>query len=182
MSAIRIMGNAATALLMLVGGTAILAVSTGASAAGAAAVPICRTTALRITLDSPDGAAGHFAYRLHLKNVGKATCSLHGYPHVAFVAGKDRHPVGRSAAWVDSRGPHSAVLVKPGGQASGNLTITNRFVYGPVCHATPVTALRILPPGNKRVAYLKWPAVACSNHAAPLLSVTQVVAGSHGEF
>src|SRR5690242_8428019 len=77
--------------------------SSAPAAAPPAAVPAagstatCRTSGLRVRLGSRQGTAGSFYAPLVFTNTGSTSCTLRGYPGVAYVAPRTGQQVGAAA-------------------------------------------------------------------------------------
>lgn len=137
--------------------------------------PACQTANLTAALGAPNGAAGTIYYSLTFTNKGSATCTLFGYPGVSFVTGPTGTQVGAAAA--RSGGTPTAVTVAPSASAHAQLGISEASNYGPGCEMTPVTGLRVYPPGQTAALFVPHTGTGCANKADILLHVGAVVAG-----
>ena len=184
------LGLVAAAAAACGGGTAQLATKQAAPKApagkvvnaGASATPArCTTGNLSVRLGATGGAAGSTYEPLVFTNKGSATCTLDGYPGVAFVAPQSGKQVGAAA----SRNPQHAaslVTVAPGASASAMLQIANHANYpASSCTPTTVSGLRVYPPGSTTAIYVPFAHTqqACSTKVNQL-SVEAVVAGTAG--
>lgn len=153
-----------------------------ASNATTTAVSTCRTGQLSLRLGPGGGAAGSTYAPIVFTNRDTRTCTLRGYPGVAFVAPSTGHQVGAAA----SRNPMQPVVtvpIAPGASASALLQITSAGNFPPAsCLGTPVSGLRVYPPGNTSAVYIPFstPSTACSTQVGQL-SVTAVVTGATGQ-
>ena len=150
--------------------------------AGAKSTPErCATGNLSVHLGAAGGAAGSTYEPLVFTNTGSATCTLDGYPGVAFVAPQSGKQVGAAA----SRNPQRAaslVTLAPGASASAMLQIANYANYpASSCSPTSVSGLRIYPPGSTTAKYVAFAQIqqACSTKVNQL-TVQAVVAGASG--
>ena len=128
-----------------------------------APVLTCATAALRLSLGQGDSGAGHHYVPIRFTNTG-APCSISGYPGVSYYAGNDRHQVGDAA--VREPGAVPRLVLHRGESAWAWVDQINIDVYDPApCGPTPVTGLRVYPPGNTVPVLLPEPgARACANH------------------
>ncbi|MBE1495753.1 hypothetical protein H4696_002853 [Amycolatopsis lexingtonensis] len=121
----------------------------------------CTTAALRLSLGQGDGAAGHLYVPVTFTNTGR-TCTITGYPGVSYFAGADHHQVGAAAVRDPSATP--TLLLHRGQSAVAWVDQVNIDAYDPaVCGPTPVTGLRVYPPGSTTPVLLPEPgARACT--------------------
>ena len=131
------------------------------AAAGPAA---CPADALRITIGMANGAAGSIYYPIDFTNTGGLTCTLYGYPGVAFATAAGGSVVGAPAV----RNPTFArqlVTLGPGGTAHASLQVQVAQSY-PVSICKPVTAhwLQVFPPASYVAQYIPFTAVTCTGH------------------
>ncbi|HEY1624731.1 MAG TPA: DUF4232 domain-containing protein [Streptosporangiaceae bacterium] len=138
----------------------------------------CRTSGLRITLDSSqaDGAAGSTYYPLDFTNTAAAACVLDGYPGVSFVTAADKGGAQIGAAATRNQ-QFGLVRVKlePGAEAHAWLQVGTPGNY-PASTCQPVTArgLRVYPPGETEAGYLRQDVPACAGGGAQLLTIMPV--------
>jgi hypothetical protein len=156
--------------------------ASGVQQTGTAPASMCRTSGLSLRLGRPGYAAGSRYVPIAFTNTTKAMCTLTGYPGVSFVAPGTGHQVG-AAAVRNRQHATTTVALAPGRSASALLQIVNHANYSPAeCKATPVSGLRVYPPGNTAAAYLPFgdsTQSACSSQVEQL-AVDAVVAGSSG--
>lgn len=127
------------------------------AAAGATSTPgRCTTANLSVRLGAAGGAAGSTYEPLLFTNKGSATCTLTGYPGVAFVAPSTGKHVGAAA----TRNPQHAattITLAPGKTASATLQIANEGNYpASTCKPTAVSGLRVYPPGATTALYVAF--------------------------
>ncbi|MFG1643518.1 DUF4232 domain-containing protein [Amycolatopsis sp. NPDC049252] len=131
----------------------------------ATVVPVrqCTTAALTIKLEPGDMGAGNYYVAVLFTNTG-APCRITGYPGVSYYAGGDHHQVGDAAG--RDPGPEPVVVLHRGQTASATVDQINVSHYDPEpCGPTPVTGLRVYPPGNTVPVLLPEPdAHACAKH------------------
>lgn len=153
-----------------------------APAAAGGAPSACRTGDLSVALGGRGGAAGSAYAPLVFTNTSSATCSLYGYPGVSYVAPSSGKQVGAAA----SRNPaHAAttVTLAPGQSAASLVQMANAANYPAArCSSTPVSGLRVYPPGQKTAAFVAFASSqsACSTDVDQL-SVAAVTAGTTGQ-
>jgi hypothetical protein len=141
------------------------------------AAAACLTSRLRVRFadDEGGGAAGSVYGTITFTNISTGTCSLRGFPGVAYVGKNNGTQIGAAA---DHEGDTIRwVTVVPGKKAVATLRRTNAGNYSGECHNTSVNGLRIYPPGSTTSAFVKFPATGCSNKAVHLLSVGAVRPG-----
>lgn len=137
--------------------------SPAASGDGSAGqVPVCASVNLTFTLGQSEGAAGSVYQPVVLTNNGSATCTLHGFPGVSFVAGDDGHQVG-NAADEDKTKPVESVALAPGTSAQFVVRISNAGNYdASTCQPVEARGLRVYTPGETHSAFVPLPMTACS--------------------
>jgi hypothetical protein len=100
-------------------------------------------------------------YPLTLRNTGSSKCIIQGYAGVWFVAGPDNHQVGQAAS--QDPGSTPTVTLSPGQTASATLGIVNARNFAPDCDMTPVSGLRVSPPGQTASLIIGHANTACAN-------------------
>ncbi|MHA6782820.1 DUF4232 domain-containing protein [Pseudonocardia saturnea] len=121
----------------------------------------CTTAELAGSLTDGDAGAGSRFATLVLTNTGTRTCELTGFPGVSYVAGADGHQVGPAAAMDGERG--GAVRLGVGGSAGAPLRLVNVADYDPAaCMPTPVTGLRVYPPGDTASLFVPAAGTGCA--------------------
>ncbi len=136
----------------------VVAVALLAPGASQASQPLCRSDALRVVSFGGQGASGlFFAYlRFELRRPGH--CTLRGYPGVTLLNGHHRlniH-VGRYPSLPKS------VLLDAHHPAYFNLVFRPTTPAGHPC-PIKVTALRIIPPNQRRALSVEVPLSFCAN-------------------
>lgn len=157
--------------------------STPASAptpsSGSPAAASCLTRHLTASVGSPQGFAGGLQVAIAFKNLGKAPCTLYGYPRVAQAAGTPATTIGQPST--ENRAtPRTLVTLPPNGIASAMLRIADSLKY-PAGTCKPVKAawLAVIPPNQKTALNVPFGSTACKANVK-LLSVTTVQQGSGG--
>lgn len=148
----------------------------------AVSAPTCRTNELSVRLGDGEGAAGTSYRPIVFTNHGSGSCTLSGYPGVAFVAPATGRQEG-SAALHNPQQPVRTIVIAPASSASALLGVANYQNYPQQqCLSHPVSGLRIYPPGNTEAAYLRFEtaSAACSTQVEQL-HVSAVVTGSAGQ-
>lgn len=106
----------------------------------------CAITDLGVTLGAPEGAAGSSYSALTFTNTSFTSCTVSGFPTVAYVTGADSTQVGAVAAQDGAKG--AAVTLKPGQSAAAQLQqVTVQNFPEDVCKLTDVTGLKVSLPG-----------------------------------
>ncbi|MDQ6835639.1 MAG: DUF4232 domain-containing protein [Actinomycetota bacterium] len=125
--------------------------TTSTVAAGTSALAGCRTTSLRLSFASGQGAAGTAYLTYALTNVGR-TCTMIGYPGVAILDAAGhivQHPAARGN--IQAPGPVRLITLEPGHRARFLVTSSD-VIPSPGCpHAYTGTMLQVFPP-NQRAA------------------------------
>jgi hypothetical protein len=140
----------------------------------AAAVPWCRTAQLHGLIGGQNAGAGSIFTTLVLRNAGRTTCMLMGYPGVSLVDSRHRQ-LGRPARW--DAGPIVRIVLRPGDAASTMIRSANPGTGTNDC-LPPSAALRIYPP-NERVSLL---VPAHLSECLGLVDVRPLVPGTSGEL
>jgi Protein of unknown function (DUF4232) len=173
----------ALACVAIVLSSAVLAESADSttSAPSAAASPMarCRAAGTEVwAAVEAAGTAGTVYYELEFSNVGRRTCTLHGFPSV-WAVNAYGVKVGVRAS---NRGAPSTVVLRPGSTAHAVLGVTTT---GAVCGTLGVAAagLRVVPPGQtlpKTPGERDWvehfPLQVCANQSS--MHVLPVHAGT----
>lgn len=159
------------------------ATSSPATAGGSKPATVaCATSELMVTLvSSAAGAAAGSSYvPLEFTNASGRSCTLAGYPAVAFASGTGGPQIGAAATAETSTHPATLVLA-PGGVAHAWLQIVDVGNY-PASTCKPVTAggLRVGFSGTATAAFLAHPFQACAKtvHGSDVLAVFPVQAGA----
>jgi hypothetical protein len=161
-----------------------VATSSPATAGGSkpATVAACATSELKVTLvSSAAGAAAGSSYvPLEFTNASGRSCTLAGYPAVAFASGTGGPQIGTAASAETSTHPATLVLA-PGGVAHAWLQIVDVGNY-PASQCKPVTAggLRVGFSGTATAAFLAHPFQACAKavHGSDVLAVFPLQPGA----
>jgi len=122
------------------------------------------------------GGAGSQYRNLALRNTGKASCTLQGWPGVSFVGGGDGQQIG-AAATLERNSPHPTVTLAPGATAYAALRIVQAVNYEPgTCTEETPDGYRVYPPGSKQALFVPWTDdKACTETSLHLLSVRAFV-------
>ncbi len=152
--------------------------SPSASPSAVAAAP-CRSTHLRLSISSGQGAAGSSYQPIVFTNTGSKPCSLYGYPGVSFVDSSG-HQLGLPAS--HSGGSKQLVtLAGHGGTASALLQEPDPGVFSPAnCKQTTASQVKVYPPNQTGALFAADPVVICTTKKGRT-SVRTVVVGASGE-
>jgi len=162
--------SACFALASIVFASAVFQPQTGTPAV--IAVSGCRTAQLRATLGGQNSGVGSIFTTIVLRNVGRQSCSVTGYPGISLVDGA-RRQIGRPARW--DAGVVRWFTLRPGEAASTAVHSLNPGTGTTNC-LPPSTALRVYPP-NARTALL---VPARLSDCLGTLGVTPLVPGTNG--
>lgn len=160
--------------------------SSGTATAGASGE--CPAGDLKLTIGPGNGAAGSIYYPLEFTNTGSASCTMYGYPGVAFVtkaggtaAGSTvlGEPAFRNAAFAPK-----LVTLAPSATAHASLQVQVAQSY-PVGTCKPVTGhwLQVYPPGSRAAEYVRFTAVTCTRKipSGSTLGIYAVLPGATGQ-
>jgi hypothetical protein len=146
---------------------------------GSPAAPSCLTGHLTASAGSPQGFAGGLQVAIAFKNLGKAACTLYGYPSVTQAAGTPATTIGRPSTENPAK-PRTLVTLPPNGIASAMLRIADSAKYPDgTCKPVKATWLTVIPPNQKTALNVSFGSTACKGNVK-LLSVTAVQQGSGG--
>ncbi len=113
------------------------------------------------------------------KNLGKAACTLSGYPGVAQAAGTPDTTIGQPSTQ-DPAAPRKPVTLPPNGVASAMLRIADPgHLPAGTCKPVKAISLAVIPPNQKTRLNISFGSTACKGKVK-LLSVTAVQQGSGG--
>jgi len=140
----------------------------------------CATRSLKVTVSTPQGAAGSIYQFIVFTNISGAACTLFGYPGVALAGGTPVTQIGAAAARSPGSSPR-LVSLAPGKTANAVLQITQAENY-PASRCVPKasTHLQIYPPNETTPVYLAYKAMACSSSKVNLLTIGVVRPGNGG--
>lgn len=147
----------------------------GETGGGSAA---CGATQLKLTLGSPNGAAGHTYQPLQFTNVGKTSCQIVGFPGVSYVTGDSGTQVGAPAQRDGDMGPR--VTLAPGQMASAIVIMTDVGVFdAKACQPTPTRGFRVYPPNTTASMFIAANGTGCAgNPPSPQLKVQTIKPGN----
>jgi hypothetical protein len=137
-----------------------------------ASLPWCAVRVLRVTLGEENAGVGNLYTTLVLRNVGRGSCTLRGYPGVSLVDGRGRQ-IGRAATRVAAALPW--LILRPGGTVSTVIHTLNPGVGTTNC-LPPSAALRVYPPDAYTSVLVRVRLSECLG----VLEVRPLVAGSAG--
>jgi hypothetical protein len=133
-------------LALLALGAAACGVATPASR-GDASVLTCRSSALHLDLADQNGATGHDLITYALRNRGRTSCALTGFPGVSFLTAHGRHlPIVARWRTHDFFGtlPVRRVVLRPNGIGSFRLVNTHGAGFG----CSGIARIEAIPPDN----------------------------------
>lgn len=139
----------------------------------------CPTRSLRLAMGIAQGTAGSTYTVIDFTNISSITCTLYGYPGVAFTSGRPGHQIGL-AATEDTATPRELVTLAPGAVAHAQLRIVHAANLDPAA-CQPVTApyLQVYPPNQATRVFLGFPTATCSTRV-PILTIGAVRPGAGG--
>jgi Protein of unknown function (DUF4232) len=149
----------------LLPGSALASAGAPRRSSAAAGAPPCSATSTRVWLGLGlgGGTAGTVYYPLEFSNVGRASCTLYGYPGVSAYGGAVKQ-VGLPAR---RNGRHSlTVTIAPGATAHAILGIVD---WGAVCsRSVGAAGLKVYPPGQRVAQEIPFSFPVCA-HASVLV-------------
>jgi hypothetical protein len=121
----------------------------------------CAASALKVSLGSPNGAAGTVFYPLKFVNTGKLGCTLRGYPSVSAVTGNGKQ-IGSPASQISSS--YKTLTLLSGKRVSAPVGIVETGDFSS-SQCAPVTAagLKVFPPGQGKAVTIKKSFSTCSS-------------------
>ncbi|MFG2628040.1 DUF4232 domain-containing protein [Streptomyces sp. NPDC048473] len=119
----------------------------------------CHTSEVRASLGPNRPGAGQSSFAIVLTNRSRRTCTLYGFPGVAFVNGAGEAVTPDPERATDQQ--EQAVTLSPGDSAWSTLAYTNPAITG----ATTVTpaALLVTPPDETAPISVRWTGGKVSN-------------------
>jgi hypothetical protein len=136
------------------------------------ATSVCASSALKVSLGAPNGAAGTTFYSLTFLNTSKLGCTLRGYPGVSAVTSSGKQ-IGSPASAIPSS--YQTVTLLAGKSASAVVGIVETGNFSP-SQCAPVTAagLKVFPPGQSKAVTIKKTFSTCSSTTVVSLTVKPV--------
>jgi eukaryotic-like serine/threonine-protein kinase len=151
-----------------------------APATGAPAIGPCPAPGLRMTVGTGQGAAGSVYFPLEFTNTSGRTCTLYGYPGVAYTASTAPGSQVGAAADRETGRPATVVTLAPDATASAVLRMVNVDAYpASSCGPVSVSYLQVYPPGQTSAAYLPYTWYTGKGCSRPVfqLGISTVAAG-----
>lgn len=133
---------------------------------------VCSSSALKVSLGAPNGAAGTVFYPLTFVNTSKLSCTLRGYPGVSAVTSSGKQ-IGSPASQI-SMG-YKTITLLAGKSASATVGIVETGNFSP-SQCAPVTAvgLKVFAPGQSKAVTIKKSFSTCSSTTVISLTVRPV--------
>jgi hypothetical protein len=123
----------------------------------------CAAAQPRVSLVPSDNPAGHISLHLVFTNISARTCTMFGYPGVAFVTGPSGAQI-NDPAQRSSGQASSLVPLAPNGTAHANLLLVNVDNYNgsPSCQPTQAAGVRVYPTDDTTAIFASSPQRICS--------------------
>ena len=136
-------------------------------------VATCSVNSLKVSLGTPEGAAGSTVYPLVFTNTGSLPCELHGFPGVSMVGDHNGTQIGAPAD-ESTTVPITQNTIQPGRSVSAMLSVeTAQNVAG--CTPLLVDGLRVYPPHSYASVFVPVPHLfGCIQANISLMSVQPV--------
>ncbi|MGH2867484.1 MAG: DUF4232 domain-containing protein [Solirubrobacteraceae bacterium] len=138
--------------------------SSGVSPGSAGGGSTCRSSELRLSFVSGQGAAGTAYLLFALTNSGARTCTMIGYPGFAVLDAQGaivQHPARRG---IPTPAPVKLVSLDPGHRARFTVTSSD-VIPSPGCqHSYSGAAVQVFPPNQRAALRLSHPMQFCNLH------------------
>jgi hypothetical protein len=150
--------------------------SPSASPSTSTGLASCKNGVLSVLIAKIKPTRGAATYRIEFKNLSPTSCTLYGFPGVAFFGANDSVQVG-PAATMNHGSPEHLVGLPTQGTAIAQLTMANAEKYPSRCHRTAVSGIVVTPPGLTKSVRLPLSGLTCTNRKYHVLTVNAVVQG-----
>jgi hypothetical protein len=122
----------------------------------------CLASQLTGSIGPESGAAGSVGIVVLLLNRSSTTCSLQGYPQLAYASSITGRQVGATALRSDSP---TVPIVTLSPRTVGQVVVQEFAAFGPPasCLPTQVAGLRLYPPGRPAPLFIAQPATRCGS-------------------
>lgn len=138
---------------------------------------LCLTRDLRLTVGAWNGAAGTFYYPLDLTNISGSTCTMYGYPGVAFVSSPGGSEVGAPASRRSVRAP-TLITLAPGATAHATLAVSDVLIGNNCMHRqVQVNWVQVYPPDQYSALTAPLSRLGCADPSLVTMGVTTVSSG-----
>jgi Protein of unknown function (DUF4232) len=171
-------GSAGTGAVPAKTVTVTITPSSPAPAAAASSGPSqCTTADLRLTVGASNGAAGTVYYPLDFTNTSSSTCTMYGYPRVAFVNPAGGSQVGAAAGRASSTAP-ALVTLAPGATAHATLAVSDVLI-GDNClsYQVQVSWVQVYPPDQYSALFAPLSRQGCADPSLVTMHVDTVSSG-----
>jgi hypothetical protein len=140
----------------------------------------CLTSELRLAVGQENGAAGTIYHPLDFTNLSSASCTMYGYPGVAFVTSRGGSVVGAPAGRriIGGIAP-TLITLQPGATAHATLAISDVLVSNQ-CHShqVPVSTIQVYPPEQYTALFAPFSGTGCADKSLVVMWVSPVTPGS----
>ena len=138
----------------------------------------CPTADLKLSLGAANGAAGTIFYPLEFTNASGSTCTMYGYPGVAFVSSPGGSQIGAPAARPGGIAP-ALVTLAPGATAHATLGVSDVLI-GNNCrhHQVQVSWVQVYPPDQYIALYAPLNFRGCAERSLVTMHVSTVASGA----
>ncbi len=142
----------------------------------------CSTADLKLTVGQENGAAGTVYYPVEFTNTSTSTCTIYGFPGVAFVTKPGGSVIGAPAA--RSVAEPGLITLGPGATAHATLAVSDVLISDN-CHQhqVPVHWLQVYPPNQYTPFFAPFTplnGVGCADKSLVVMHVAPVAAGATG--
>jgi hypothetical protein len=135
----------------------------------------CPTSALNVTLQNGQGAAGSLFWDLTFTNASGTACFIQGFPGVSWVNAAGGQ-IGVAATRDSSLGNFGPVPLPPGGSAAALLRLVQAGLFDPArCGPVPAAGIRVFPPDQLIPKIVANQQLVCSNTGLTTWSSVTVV-------
>jgi len=136
----------------------------------------CPTTGLKLTVGTPNGAAGTIFYPLDFTNTSGSACTMYGYPGVAFVSSPGGSQIGAPASRRTGTTP-AVVTMAPGATVHATLAVSDVLIGNNCHHQVPVKWVQVYPPDQFSALFAQLSRQGCADKSLVTMGVTVVTSG-----
>ena len=139
--------------------------------------PQCRTSNLRLSVGTANGAAGTIYYPLDFTKPSSSACAIYGYPGVAVVTSPHGSQIGAPANRASATAP-ALVILAPSAAAHATLAVSDVLI-GNNClnHQVQVHWVQVYPPDQYSPLFASLSRQGCADPSLVTMHVDTVSSG-----
>lgn len=142
----------------------------------------CSASHLKLTIGQANGAAGTVFYPIQFTNKSISTCTMYGFPGVAFVTKPGGSVIGAPAG--RSTADRDLISLGPGTTVHATLAVSD-VLLADNCrqHRVPVKWLQVYPPGQYAALFARFAPLngyGCADKSLVVMHVDPVTWGATG--